>query len=112
MSTITIPSTLAESVRLGAHVALGTALEQLATLNARADRETAPERYSAPLARFDDARALLDRIGWGVAPPAALALPDGQRRALLVACVQALQTADASGDLAAYAAALHDTEGQ
>jgi hypothetical protein len=51
-------------LREGLHAAIGGAAEAISQVVAQVGRERHPERYREPLDRFDQARALLDLIGW------------------------------------------------
>jgi hypothetical protein len=51
-------------LREGLHAAIGAAAEAISQVVAQAGRERHPERYREPLDRFDQARALLDLVGW------------------------------------------------
>ena len=63
MTTITIPARIVRYLREGLHTRLGMAAEDIGEANHGGGR-LRPVLYAEPLERFDQARALLDLIGW------------------------------------------------
>ncbi len=63
-TTLVIPPDMVSHLRDGLHASIGSAAEAISQVVAQAGRERHPERYREPLDRLDEARALLDLIGW------------------------------------------------
>jgi hypothetical protein len=64
MNIVAVPAHLVGPLRSGLHSALGDAAEAIAQSVSGANRERHPERYQKPLVHFDQARAVLNLIGW------------------------------------------------
>jgi hypothetical protein len=64
---LTVPAAMADYLRSGLHSEIGIAAEAIAQVVIEVGREEDPGRYREPLERFDQARALLDQIGWSAA---------------------------------------------
>ena len=67
-SKLTIPAELVRTLRIGLHSELGEAASEIDSITYQPGREEYPEWYEEPLMQLDDARALLDVIGWGETP--------------------------------------------
>jgi hypothetical protein len=82
---LTVPAEMVGLLREGLHSEIEAAVQLIAPVVEAPDREQHPERYRAPLARLDAARALLDLVGWGTPdPPADVRVDLGEHhRALL-----------------------------
>ncbi len=61
---MTIPAELVALARSGAYLSLCDGSEAIVSLVTGPDRETNTNRYIAPFAMLDDARSLLDVLGW------------------------------------------------
>jgi hypothetical protein len=66
---LTVPAGMAGLLREGLHSEIEAAVQLIAPVVEAPGREEHPERYRAPLAQLDAARALLDLVGWGTAGP-------------------------------------------
>lgn len=60
----TIPAQIVSVVRSAVLTELGEAADQITEASIVYEKERHPENFTAPLARFDAARALLEAIGW------------------------------------------------
>lgn len=66
---LTVPAEMVGLLREGLHSEIEAAAHLIAPVVEAPGREEHPERYRAPLARLDAARALLDLVGWSTADP-------------------------------------------
>jgi hypothetical protein len=66
---LTVPAEMVGLLREGLHSEIEAAVHLIAPVVEAPGREEHPERYQAPLARLDAARALLDLVGWSTAGP-------------------------------------------
>ena len=96
-AAVSVPGEVAGLLRSGLHVALGQTAQAIDSATIEAGREAAPGLYAVLLAEFDDARALLDAIGWVDEEPVAPVSLDlaEHRSALLHALQMALVIAEA-----------------
>jgi len=66
---LTVPAGMVGLLCEGLHSEIEAAVQSIAPVVEAPDRDEHPERYRAPLARLDAARALLDLVGWGTPGP-------------------------------------------
>jgi hypothetical protein len=95
-SIVTVPANLTSDVRNGLHNVLSEAATEVAAVADHRDRDTHPEWYARPVARFKRTCALLDLVGWSNPVPAAAAPIDvgAHHQALCDALDMALNLAD------------------
>jgi len=77
--TITIPAEMVGRVRNSLFGELAGAAHDIGQTSERWGRESHPEWFTDSLAAFDDARALMDHLGWTEANPPVAARLDVER---------------------------------